>query len=1136
MTKRTRGAVSVFLVIILVPCMLVSSIFVDLSRAKLAQTVAESSSDLVLNSLLTQYDADLEDWYGMMASCQTIEQVYEKTGQIFTRILASQDLSDEEIRNIYNDITHTLTDSGKINDLLQMEAQGDVKVSEVKDANLTNATILKDQVVEFMKYRGPVELTKSVVGRLLEGGKDAFEGIGDVLDSDENEDLVKSKQEFYEVEGEFCEKAFRTYVAIGDYYFPAKNQGMNNDKLKTYADQLGTYRDLYKELHTLMIKNLYNTDGMVGYTRANVKGGDIGHFFKNIKDDRGNNAQSFAEAVKAYREGDNPGNFESYICTSEEEVDGETTHYVSKSQVESLYQAVLDAQDNFAQAKDTFIAATKELMDHRPDGANDPYYDVQWWVRMNKVVYSYNGKNPTDNLRKASDDYVKAYAMLLALDDCEGDETLPSNWKDRLSLTYKGTTKTYSLTAKPGTVAIKKNAANYIDKYMKLNAPANGDPYLEAVSLLERVSKDCADKIKPDKLKMKTALPGEQEPCTVSEGVKKIKSKLEAMREELQGYVDALEIAINGDGENIVSLDELLTLANKYDTALDTYTSEAEGTDTDFGREEVGYLNEAGVQWRKEVTAENVEELKTRLTNIKSQYQAVIDAINSLQYGGTKLREISDFAAMKSLAGSKVEAGKIPARESELDQYAAQTFGELILPAMGTRVITLEHLDDFAYNVDINPEKNNTVQTPKLFVAFHEIWKGKSIQNLNDVKKEQKDTEEKRKDYVDEQNGTAGKYRGGGKDISRVYSSAGSFGMGDVITSLVGFFSKLINGNFDQMRDDIYVTAYAMNMFSYATYDREGMYGMLSEEQRKDMDLTNITDSNKYDETYYGSVKDRWTSADMKDSDGNVIPNKTMTNKLINKTNNRAYLAEIEYLLYGEAGTKDSSKANEKNVKTSFTKIYELRLVLNLISGFRNFWNIKDDVLVSTVASGLSTATLGIVPAAVFKAVIITLMATIETALDNQRLSAGMPVELYKKSKEEWWTCVWSVDVDGTDDGFGGFFTRLTSGDAFKKKNRDKGLFYSDYLTFFLYFTLTGSKAENTYKRLAELVQDNLRIHENVSDEFSMKNARVYFKLEATVRVKPTMVTLPVFGNDGDPMAQATDWCTFTIDTVRGYS
>lgn len=1132
MTRKTRGAVSVFLVIILVPCMLVSSIFVDLSRAKLAQTVAESSSDLVLNSLLTQYDADLEDWYGMMASCQSIDEVYEKTGEIFARILASQDLSDAEIKSIYNDVSHTLTDSGKINDLLQMEVQGDVQVSEVKNANLTNPTILKDQVVEFMKYRGPVELSKSVVGRLLESGTNAFEGISDLIDSDENEDLVKSKQKFYEIEGDFCEKAFRTYVAIGDYYFPAMKLGMNNAKLKTYADQLGTYRDLYKEIHTLMVRNLYNTNNLTGYTRPAA---DASQVMFHFKDDNGNGAQTFEQVTKTYRKNDNPRNFETYICTGEEEADGETRHCVSKKQVESLYQEMLDAQEKFKTAKQEFINATADLMNHRPDKGGDPYYDVQWWVRMNKVVYSYNGKNPTEVLKDACEDYARAYAKLLALEDCEGDETLDDDWKDRF--VYNGKTYCYNDDNDFTTATrIKKNAKDYIDKYMKLGASPNGDPYMEAVCLLEQVSRNCADKINPDKLKMETALPGEQGTCTVSEGVRKIKGKLEAMRAELQEYVDALEIAINGDGDKIVSLDQLLTLANQYDTALDTYTSEAEGTDTDFGREEVGYLNEAGVKWREEVTAENVAELKTRLTNIKSQYQKVIAAIDSLQYGGRKLMEIPDYATMKSLSGAKVDSGKIPARKSELDQYAAQTFGELILPAMGKRVITLEHLDDFAYNVDINPEKNNTVHTPKIYVAFHELWKGKSIQDLDEVKKDQKDTEEKSKKYVDEQKGVASKYRGDGKDISRVYSSAGSFGFGEVINSLVGFFTKLINGNFDQMRDDIYVTAYAMNMFSYATYDREGMYSMLSEDQRKDMDLTNITDSNLYDETYYGSVKDRWASAEMKDSEGNVIPNKTMTNKLINNTNNRAYLAEIEYLLYGEAGDGSSAKANEKNLKTSFTKIYELRLVLNLISGFQHFWSLNDDVLISTVASGLSTATLGIVPAPVFKAVIITLMAAIETALDNQRLSAGMPVELYKKSKEEWWTCVWSADMDGTDDGFSGFFTRLTSGDAFKKKNQDKGLFYSDYLTCFLYFSLTGSKAENTYKRLAELVQDNLRIHENVSSDFSMKNARVYFKLDATVRVKPTMVTLPIFGNEGDPMAQAKDWCTFEVNTVRGYS
>ena len=57
-SKRERGAVSVFLVIILVPCMLVASIFVDVGRVYLSKSMAESAADMALNSLMTQYDAD----------------------------------------------------------------------------------------------------------------------------------------------------------------------------------------------------------------------------------------------------------------------------------------------------------------------------------------------------------------------------------------------------------------------------------------------------------------------------------------------------------------------------------------------------------------------------------------------------------------------------------------------------------------------------------------------------------------------------------------------------------------------------------------------------------------------------------------------------------------------------------------------------------------------------------------------------------------------------------------------------------------------------------------------------------------------------------------------------------------------
>ena len=48
--RRNDGAISVFLVMILVPCMLVASIFVDISRVSLGRAVAESSADQIVRA------------------------------------------------------------------------------------------------------------------------------------------------------------------------------------------------------------------------------------------------------------------------------------------------------------------------------------------------------------------------------------------------------------------------------------------------------------------------------------------------------------------------------------------------------------------------------------------------------------------------------------------------------------------------------------------------------------------------------------------------------------------------------------------------------------------------------------------------------------------------------------------------------------------------------------------------------------------------------------------------------------------------------------------------------------------------------------------------------------------------------
>lgn len=78
----------------------------------------------------------------------------------------------------------------------------------------------------------------------------------------------------------------------------------------------------------------------------------------------------------------------------------------------------------------------------------------------------------------------------------------------------------------------------------------------------------------------------------------------------------------------------------------------------------------------------------------------------------------------------------------------------------------------------------------------------------------------------------------------------------------------MISGKFEAIRDDLYLSTYAMEMFSYSTIDNEGRYNILKE-QGYDM---STLDKN-YEDTYK-TVDEKWTSELYKD-----YYNKTLTNK-----------------------------------------------------------------------------------------------------------------------------------------------------------------------------------------------------------------------------------------------------------------
>jgi hypothetical protein len=264
-------------------------------------------------------------------------------------------------------------------------------------------------------------------------------------------------------------------------------------------------------------------------------------------------------------------------------------------------------------------------------------------------------------------------------------------------------------------------------------------------------------------------------------------------------------------------------------------------------------------------------------------------------------------------------------------------------------------------------------------------------------------------------------------------------------------------------------------------------------------------------ETYYddSDVVSYWNSEDV-----TVTENKSLSNKMINAANNYAYGSEIEYILYGGS--------NDDNVSKAYTSIYALRYLLNATAGFLTFWNlsgggnayvIETGTLMQATAVAIAAGTGGIIPRELVLIVEILIEIARETGRDIAYLKAGLPVKLVKVKDDS----TWGENVSKYADGAVNFS-------------------YRDYLYMFTLLGFYSDKADAMYARIGDVIQANMRhIIGSAGSSYKLSNSIVYFKFEATLRVKPLMLALPIASDiEGNPKDN-TDWCTFTYTTVRGY-
>ena len=250
--ERSKGAISIFLVIILVPMLTVSSLFVDISRVKLARSVAASAGDLTMNTALTNYDTMLKDLYGLFATAQDKEDLFGKLEDYYRTCIVSAGIGNQDADTYVDQIISSLkgvSDSSSA-DLLNMELV-DFSTKPIDGANLANATIMKSQIVNFMKYRAPIDTGLSFISSLK-----SFTTLSSQTK------LVDCRTKYYEEQQGVMEDCKKTWDEIAKYNNNEMAKGAE-DYFKNLRNDLASFETNYNAIAKKIIMDLYDTQSFV---------------------------------------------------------------------------------------------------------------------------------------------------------------------------------------------------------------------------------------------------------------------------------------------------------------------------------------------------------------------------------------------------------------------------------------------------------------------------------------------------------------------------------------------------------------------------------------------------------------------------------------------------------------------------------------------------------------------------------------------------------------------------------------------------------------------------------------------------------------------------------------------------------
>ncbi len=1109
-TTRNNGAITVFLSLILVPVLAFTGVFIDWGRAYLAQSVAASSADLALNTILTSYDKELNEYYGLIASCQNTKDFMNISEEYFKNCLNSEVIDPDYLDTLWDELvislknienastgstekTDALTADDVANFLLMDTNNSTVEISKAYGADkgnsdLSNPVFLKSQIVEFMKYRAPIGLAESI-----------FEEIGENMDSDQlnqagnDKKLQKKEEKAYREEMKFMKKLKKTYTAMKAY----NAKGISEEVLKSIIN-VENYRNQYAEIHKRMIKNYAGIDTSVSrYPQEGFK-----------------YQYSLNEFQEPLRYGNQKyGNTSGKSLASADNI--EDINYIKETIEKSIKQITV-----FKNAKSTLetkITSALDITGIAPSSINNSVYAV----RLISQIYSTDLANAITQYNQQIVDLMNCYIKLINIKDYGSDAlesidvllTINNVWNNDNSgyaPDYLGTEKKYKEHLEKAVEMIN----NIFNEYIEISAWNTPTPEMTIIKL---ISDNALDN---EEVNYKLVIQRDED-----------SKKLAEIADEIEKNIDNLKVAIDQLGEVETCLTDLDNIYKKYNDKYDDWKTFALSTINSSAYCEVSKksLDEDELQ-QSGITTKNLKKFKTRIINTKKLLKEVKEKLEEdIKYGNKKISKIKNINGMISATTAEQDVkGKFT--ESDLNALSDSIWNNTYIADLEMPNICKDNNEN-----NNNPEysmEDSAYENPVykfMMNKFKDTEESNDTSEFDKKDKKQEDAKSKLEKIEDDTSIPDIKTElEEWKDSypSKLVTEENGVDLLSGLLGLVGNFSeKEFEATIEQYRDALYVADYCMEMFSYMTYEKETKYEyMIAENQKNSSKFTGIHDlnctipfKNILDLKYSANTGE--LNALVNNEDVTKTYNKSLTNKMINSTNNYAYTRELEYILFG--------KTNKENVSEMGTELFELRYALNLGPGIAKFWS--NSVLMN-ISSTISAATGGLVPELLIRMVLILLIIGMESLNDVNLLMEGIPVQFFKAGDD----AEWVYDIkDGINfdnlDGYASTGTHKADENVFR-------LSYSHYMMLMLFFQLNDEEKNNdVYKRIGDVIQANMSQKIIRKNDYALSNAITQYKIDYTLTVKPLVLNLGIYNGYSDNPSSLTEWRTFSGSMVRGY-